>query len=216
MSQNYIFGYGSLIQQESRMRAAPKARYALPVVVDGIARGWWARTGSIGFTTTYLGAVADDGAQCNGVLYAVSEEELERTHERERGYTPTRIDPDKIHRLDGGSELPDATVWIYLNDFSPSNPLEKNLPTAELPIVQSYVDICVDGCLEIEAAFPTAGGFARQFLETTREWSTYWVNDRIYPRRPFIHVPNASTIDGLLKASLPEYFATIQLEPVSY
>ena len=47
----------------------------------------------------------------------------------------------------------------------------------------------------------------------TTGWSEHWVNDRIYPRRPFVHQPRAGEIDRLLSASLPELFGRIRLEP---
>src|SRR5262249_4048379 len=37
----YIFGYGSLIQLESRTRTVPQALAAWPVIVKGITRGWY-------------------------------------------------------------------------------------------------------------------------------------------------------------------------------
>jgi hypothetical protein len=39
-TQKHIFGYGSLIQLESRTRTVPKAFAAWPVIVKGIARDW--------------------------------------------------------------------------------------------------------------------------------------------------------------------------------
>lgn len=39
-AQHYIFGYGSLIEDESRERSTASARYAFPAVVSGILRGW--------------------------------------------------------------------------------------------------------------------------------------------------------------------------------
>ncbi len=88
---NYIFGIGSLIEQASRMRTTPAALYVLPARVKGFARGWWARTGAVGFSTTFVGAIRDKSASMNGVVYAVSDEELARTNKREAGYTPTDI-----------------------------------------------------------------------------------------------------------------------------
>ena len=40
----YIFGYGSLLERESRMRTWSRAEYALPAVARGIARGWFDQT----------------------------------------------------------------------------------------------------------------------------------------------------------------------------
>ena len=59
--------------------------------------------------------------------------------------------------------------------------------------------------------------FAETFLKTCSDWSKYWVNDRIYPRRAFIYVPNANTIDTLIKTVLgDEMFSSIQIEPASW
>jgi hypothetical protein len=60
--QNYIFGHGSLIEDESRQRTTPSARDAWPARVSGIRRGWWARGAKSGLTTTYL------GAECNSEI----------------------------------------------------------------------------------------------------------------------------------------------------
>ena len=90
----YIFGYGSLIEQASRMSTTPSAMYALPARARGFARGWWARTGAIGFTTTFVGAIPEKSSSVNGVVYSVSNEELEATNKREQGYTATDITSD--------------------------------------------------------------------------------------------------------------------------
>ena len=89
-------------------------------------------------------------------------------------------------------------VWIFLsNEASISKTKE---PTPTLPMVESYVDICVNGCLEIEALYrKTQGVFVQEFIRTTTGWNKYWVNDRLYPRRPFIYCPNADKIDQALK-----------------
>ena len=80
---NYIFGYGSLIEQASRTRTTAAAIYVLPAKVKGFARGWWARTGVVGFSTTFAGAIPKELAFMNGVVYAVSDDELDRTDKLE-------------------------------------------------------------------------------------------------------------------------------------
>ena len=192
------------------MRTTPAAMYVLPARAHGYVRGWWARTISIGFTTTYVGAIAEKSSSVNGVIYVVSEEELAATTKRESGYTPTDI-TSSVEILSGGA-TPKDKIWIYLNDFKPGQ-LEKSLPTPQFPIVESYVDICLTGCLQIEQGFPDAGEFASEFITSTLKWSKYWENDRVNPRRPFVSVPKASTIDALLQKHLPELFAEIQLAP---
>ena len=207
----YIFGYGSLIEQASRMRTTPSAIYALPARARGFARGWWARTGAIGFTTTFAGAIPEKSSSVNGVIYAVSKEELEATNKREQGYTPTDI-TSNVEILSGGS-TPKDKIWIYVNNFKNDKERQESRPTPDFPIVQSYVDICLTGCLQIEQGFPDAGDFAGEFIKSTQEWSKYWENDRVHPRRPFVAVPLSAQIDALLQKHLPKLFAQIQLAP---
>jgi hypothetical protein len=216
--QNFIFGYGSLIEDESRQRTTPSARDAWPARVQGIRRGWWARGAASGLTTTFLGAISDPAATCNGVIYRVSTEELAATDRRESaGYQRCRIDTDKITMLDGRAAPPEGLVWAYIN-LIPPDQLGDNLPTPQFPMVQSYVDICIHGCLEVEGKYPTATGFTKDFIATTDEWSRYWVNDRVYPRRPFIFQPAAGQIDAALQKALKtaDLFYEVEIEPARW
>ncbi len=219
MAKNYIFGYGSLIEDESRQRTTPTARYAFPVRVKGIRRGWWARGADSGLTTTYLGALKNPQKSCNGVIYEVSDEELQATDRRESaGYTRQRIPPEAITMLGGFAKPPAADYWAYINTFDPAH-LDSQTPTGQFPIVQSYVDICVNGCLEVQSKYPEgAADFAEEFVATTEAWSRFWVNDRVYPRRPFIFVPGSSQIDTVLKtaAETRDLYYEIEISPASY
>ena len=204
----YIFGYGSLVQRESRMGTWASAEFASPVIVKGVARGWFDQTGGVSWNPTYLGGVLDKNAICNGVIFPVTSEEFATYNGREVGYQSTKIDPSQITMLDGSHTAPEADIWSYGNT-------EKKLPSSEHPIVQSYVDVCLDGCLEIEAMYPLArqGNFAEQFIKTTSNWQPPWINDRIYPWRPFVYVPRASQIDALIQKVLgKDMFAKITLK----
>lgn len=221
--QNYIFGYGSLIEDESRQRTTPSARDAWPARVTGIRRGWWARGAASGLTTTYLGAIAPDPdtlppSKCNGVIYKVSAEELAATDRRESaGYQRCRIESDRIEMLDGRDKPLDGVVWAYIN-LIPPDKIGDNLPTFQFPIVQSYVDICIHGCLEVEGKYPTAAGFTQEFIATTEEWCRFWVNDRLYPRRPFIFQPAAQQIDEALQKAerTKDLFYGVEIEPARW
>jgi hypothetical protein len=197
--QKYIFGYGSLIQIESRTRTVPKAFAAAPAIVKGISRGWYYQAPSFSLSPTYLGAVVDANATTNGVIYPVSDEELLANDARESDYTRTLLPRSAIKLLDGSSAPPPGEYYFYASK-------SKNPVNAEHPIVQSYVDICVDGCLEVEAMYPLArdAGFAEQFVKTCTDWKTPWINDRIFPYRPFIYMPRASKIDEILCKNLPD------------
>ena len=216
--QNFIFGYGSLIEDESRQRTTPSALDAWPARVTGIRRGWWARGAASGLTTTFLGAIADPAATCNGVIYRVSAEELAATDRRESaGYQRCRIESDHITMLDGRAGPPEGLVWAYVN-LIPPDQIGDNLPTRQFPMVQSYVDICIHGCLEVEGRYPTAAGFTLEFIATTDEWSRYWVNDRVYPRRPFIFQPAAGAIDAVLQRApkTADLFYEVEIEPAHW
>ena len=203
--QNYIFGYGSLIESESRMRTTSNAKNVYPVIVTGLKRGWFARTGGSSLSTTFLGCIKDSKSIVNGVIYKVNEEEIKNIDSREKGYSRELIE---IKAIDFLFDIKDTNikVWTYLNEFKNFEMLRNNFPDKEFPIVQSYVDICINGCLEIEAKFDKAKeiDFTRMFIETTEYWNKFWANDRIYPRRAFIYRPNAGTIDKYLKHFLKD------------
>ena len=196
---DYVFGYGSLLERASRTRTNPDAIGAWPARVQGYQRGWFHQfADNVGSSCTYLGAVKAKGKTVNGVVYRVAD--FESTQQRETGYTATPLKADEITMLDGGKPLElgkGEKVYIFVsNKDSISKTME---PTSAFPMVQSYVDLCINGCLELESIYRPAKGFTQEFIRTTTGWIKDWVNDRIYPRRPFIYVPNASAIDKALK-----------------
>lgn len=203
----FIVGYGSLMQDESRERTSPHAGPAQPVEIAGFKRGWFARGASVGFSTTFLGVLPDRSSRLNAVIYQVDAAELAATDGRERSYCRTGVAPEDVKPLEPGvTSAPDGQIWIYV-----SRPGGVARPDAKYPIVQSYVDVFLTGCLEQQERFGLAG-FAAQCIATTAGWSTHWVNDRIYPRRPFVFQPRAGQIDRLLSTQLPRYFVRIRIE----
>lgn len=204
---HYIFGYGSLIEMESRVWTCPTAKYAFPAVLDGYRRGWNDRGTRPGFNTTFLGAERNSDFQCTGAIFAVSALEFEEFISRETGYDVQNVAPSQIRLLSGGEVNPDAEYFIFINrSYQDSDP--------DYPIVQSYLDVCLTGCLEFEGMYPLAkrDSFARSFVETIYDWTEYWLNDRTHPRRPTQQVPFANEIDNLLSDVVPEYFTKIRLE----
>jgi hypothetical protein len=203
----FIIGYGSLMQDDSRKRTAPQAGPAHPVEVHGFRRAWiqHVQTGSFGIT--FLGLRPDEKANLNAVIYQVDQDELAATDKRESSYCRAGVPATAIQSLEVDfAPAADAQTWIYVSKTD-----GVALPDAKFPIVQSYVDIFVGGCLEQGQRFGLPD-FARQCIATTDGWSQHWVNDRIYPRRPFIHQPKAGQIDKLLAGQLPAYFSHIRIE----
>jgi hypothetical protein len=79
-------------------------------------------------------------------------------------------------------------------------------PSVHFPILQTYIDVVVSGCLEHGDAF------AREFIQTTFKWSPYWLNERELARRPWLHQAQYMHIDALLGELVPEYFTLRRLE----
>ena len=195
------------MQDESRKRTSPQAGPAHPVEVSGYRRGWFASGDPVGFSTTYLGALPDPKGRLNAVVYQIEMGELTATDQREASYCRKSVASSDISTLEKGPfQIVGGQAWIYAN-----RPQAIATPSARFPIVQSYVDIFVSGCLEQEQRFELKG-FAQQCLATTQDWSQHWVNDRVYPRQPFIFQPKSRQIDSLLSQELPEYFSRIKIE----
>src|SRR5262245_59829916 len=127
----YIFGYGSLIDRRSRVGTWPSAEFASPVVVKGIARGWFDQTDVPSGSPTYLGGIVAEGAECNGLTFLETPAELNSDAQRQIGYRRTEIDPSQITMRDGSLAAPDGDIWYFANT-------RKLFPSAEHPIVQSY------------------------------------------------------------------------------
>lgn len=198
-SNQFIVGYGSLMEDESRARASPHAGPALPIELSGFRRGWFERGTGPGLGTTFLGVVPQREGRLNAVAYRVDLQELASTDRRESSYCRLPVAKSAIRLLaPAAAGTFDGEVWIYV--------AHSGTPPAEAyPIVQSYVDVFLAGCLEQEARFGVRG-FAVECVRTTHDWSAYWVNDRIYPRRPFIYQPRARQIDEILSAEVAKYW----------
>ena len=75
------------------------------------------------------------------------------------------------------------------------------------PILQTYIDVCLTGCLEY------GEDFAKEFILTTFGWSPFWLNERPVARRPWLHQKQYLKVDTLVEAHIPEYYKWRKLEP---
>ncbi|WP_197528696.1 gamma-glutamylcyclotransferase family protein [Aeoliella mucimassa] len=203
----YVFGYGSLIQANSRLRNLKSTQPPVPVRVHGFRRGWITRGRDIGFSCTYLGIVPDRSATTNGVLLAYEPEEIPALDQRESEYRRVPVELGQIELLGDTTAIDLATAEVITYQT-----LEPREATEKFPLVQSYIDICLQGCLEVDRLLDTADAFASEFLASTDSWSHHWVNDRVFPRSPFRQVPEAHQIDKLLQHRSPAEFASIRIE----
>src|SRR5581483_4870559 len=94
----YVFGYGSLINAESRKRTGCSGA-ALPVRVQGIERAW--NFADRATRMTYLGVIKREEAITNGILAAISAADWPLFDRREAGYTRTRLEPEQISDWNG-------------------------------------------------------------------------------------------------------------------
>ena len=221
-------------------------KVATPVEVHGIERVWSKRSKKLGMTA--MGIRKQEGASTVGVILPVDEADLPKFDQREQGYSRILIDLDDVdmvpflgesyyenddHRIfwhakrSNNQSQDHIKIWAYLpNVITPADP--------DHPIVQSYVDTILRGCLDV-------GGeaFAKEFIQQTKGWKpeelledsssdeeetfqynrsdsmyssteSVWVDDRedpLYIRGDPSHSrKNASRFDRLLRTYTPETF----------
>ena len=202
----YIIGYGSLMERASKRATEPDAGENLPVIVAGFERSW-----SIPgvYPTTFLGVLPVEGAEMAAAIYrSFPEDGVLSSDAREIDYCRAAVDPASVTMLDGSSLAEESQIWVYTN-----KPDKIADPSADFPIVQSYVDIFITGCLDMQTLVADpAVDFVEKCVRTTQGWSEHWVNDRIYPRRPFKYQPRAFEIDKALKALLPNLYPMVRIE----
>jgi len=202
----FIVGYGSLMQTASKRSTEPNAGENLPVLVTGFQRAW--NTHGV-YPTCYLGVQPSPAATMVAALYRSFPEDGKLSADaREIDYCRAAVAADSVKMLDASSVPADSQIWIYVN-----KPDTLKAPDQGHPIVQSYVDIVIIGCMELQqrVADPELD-FVEQCVKTTAGWSKHWVNDRLYPRRPYTHQPQAFQIDRHLQRLLPELMESARIE----
>lgn len=204
-AQQYIIGYGSLIETASKNATDPHTGENKPVWIEHYQRGWFSKGLADGFSTTYLGVIKNKHARFNGSIFNLPASSFKHYDAREKYYCRVLVAPHDIHLLTG-KKLPPGQFWIY--ELKPELLAP---PSVRYPIVESYVDIFLAGCLEIEKKYHLSN-FAAACVNTTSDWSVNWVNDRVYPRRPSFYQPYALAIDKLLQQQIPQFFQQIKLE----
>ncbi|RJX74365.1 gamma-glutamylcyclotransferase [Vibrio sinensis] len=159
----YIFGYGSLMNSASRQLTGQTSA-AVPSIIHGFRRSWGKIDDS--YSLSPLVVARGDGL-VNGVLLKVDQKELIEFDRRERGYHRVAVMTKQIE-----SQLmiqDEDEVWVYIKNDA--------VPPCELsPIMQTYVDTVIAGCLEISEQF------ALQFVEHTIGWHHPLENDRHAPK----------------------------------
>lgn len=198
----FIFGYGSLINTQSRDSTSTTPIPAIPVRVSrafGYIRAWNDRSPS-GFTALGLrrAGPGERADTINGVLYPVDGDNMARFDARESGYARVEIPHDAIEAV-SWQGLPDSGhIWVYVPQAAGHKPGEElPEPTADFPLLESYIDVVIEGGLQY------GPDFAREIIATSAGWNQYWLNDRELGRRPWVHDRLSSQVDGLLEQTEP-------------
>jgi hypothetical protein len=194
MTLNYLFGYGSLINKESRM-ATGKTRSATPVRLSGYQRAW--NVAAPAMQMAGLGIYAQTDAVCNGVLIEIDENELPAFDLREINGSNFNYDRIEIpgEMVTGNGIGSDHPIWAY-------QVRNRTIPSDEFPIAQSYVDVILTGCLDIGESY------AAEFITRTLGWEFAWINDRGTPRyaRHLENIEHLEQIERLLNLYAPQGF----------
>lgn len=187
---NFIFGYGSTINRYSSLQTNNNIGDGIPVRISkkfGFRRTWNFKNINSQFTAVGLEKNKKKNTTINGVIYPIYSN-IHKFDNREEGYYRTLIPFEFIQSLTWVN-IPkhDCKIWVYI-------PKKCNVsyPTNTHPILQSYLDLCLEGCLKYNSEF------AHEFLETTFHFSKYWLNDRELARRPWIYQNNYKELDYLL------------------
>lgn len=225
--EDFIFGYGSILNRASRcstfasLGSASQVAYSANLSKSfGYQRRWCFRS-STGFTALGIVRVAElastssesSATDINGVLFPIeSEDSLRNFDKRETGYYRVLVPSEYISLLPESQQIPEGLcaneimnptttsasevthtdkrrIWIYIPELG--NMAD---PDDEYPILQTYVDVCIRGCLEF-------GGeqLAHHFVRSTFGWNEFWLNDAPLSRRPWLHRPEYMVIDKCLQ-----------------
>ena len=216
--KNFIFGFGSIVNDESRHSTVENAGDPIPVRIAsnfGYRRVWNFQSPTAKLTALGLEKVSDPSklSTINGIIYPLissegitEDDQIKAFDEREEGYMRMKV-PAEMIQVTSWQALPrhEHTVWIYVPigkaDATGVRKPGENLlaPDKYYPILQSYVDVVVLGFLKYGI------DFAVEFLYTTSWWSRYWLNDRQVPRRPWLFQKKYKKIDNLLAEYSKKY-----------
>lgn len=182
-----VFGFGSLINSKSRARTLGEVP-AWPVRIAGLRRAFNAPSDRMRHTA--LGVALDDQSACNGVLALLPAERIAALDAREAQYDRTPLSWDQVTPLAEG--VPSGSLVTYV----PRSPVA---PRESHPVLRSYLDVTLSGCLEF------GEDFARELLRTTDHVLPHLEDDRHAPRYPLheAHAPR-SALEALLAELLAE------------
>lgn len=178
MQDGFFFGYGSLVNR--RTHGFDQAH---PARVQGWRRAWRATALR---QVAYLTVLPDAACSIDGLIAAVPGQDWAALDAREAAYARVTVSDAVVHGLDWQPEI----VIYAIPDGAHA------APDADSPILQSYLDVVMQGFLHQFGA----EGLAR-FLATTDGWQAPILQDRadpVYPRHQTLDPAERRLFDGLL------------------
>ena len=192
--KDYIFGYGSIINTNSRNYTKEKIiGKPIPVILKkkaGYKRNWVTLENSKHGKYSFLGISKSkkNADNINGIIFPINNKDIKNFDKRENpDYYRRKIDL-KYFKDYFNMPLPEnINIYTYVIK-------KRFVNNNKCPILQSYLDVVIQGCLEYD------NKFAKMFLETTDNWKPIY-NDRknkIYSSFKNIKL-NYKRIDNILK-----------------
>ena len=168
-----LFCYGSLLNSCQLGQHDTENCLLTPALIHGYRRAWSIDLKS-GFTS--VAVVKDGSSSCNGAIISVEQQSLFELDLRESNYTRTLISSEQLEVQHNRTWDKECFVYTVASHTS---------PTENTPILQSYIDVVLNGCMRIDKTYQLENyAFCREFIRSTIGWESPWVNDRKAPRYP--------------------------------
>jgi len=215
----WVFGYGSLMSPDSPPAGLSERQQKLflPYWLKkqaGYQRCWNYRHGSVGINAVGLRKVHDDDADdvC-GIAYPMDYEfASDLFSKREDGYRLLLLHEDLMEPMHPDYRIPKGCGYIWIvgepilkcegpeNDACDDYKCKRHWPTEDSPILQSYIDEIIAGCLKYRTVSGKNDGmnFAAAVIRSIRGWERPWFNDRLLAGRPWKFAADYELIDGML------------------
>ena len=205
---NYIIGYGSLINKDSRFTTSFTGN-CIPVNLKHYKRSWNARINKFNRKYTAVSVEKSFKDTINAIMVAVNSKDLKLFDKREKNYRRVLVDNCDVTNYETNRPINKKyKIWIYVIDSK-----FRKLSSYKYPILQSYIDIILSGCCRISSRF------VEDFINSTENWSGHnklynWINDRKNPIYKYKCSNNEKDrlrlIDSILKKYKPEEFSKIK------
>lgn len=173
----YIFGYWSLINKRSAKTSWDIYWNLIPVKVLGLSRNFSILATQLWMT--WLWVHHKKNTFINGVLYNVWNNcDFTLLDERESGYSRIKIKySDITYYTDCPKKYPQLslqdTIYMYY-------PKLIRFPCEKYPITKSYIDICIEWCLDFWETF-----IRDFFSHTIFNWEILDDRSYYYPKRAY-------------------------------